>query len=71
MREATSRLQLSARTYLRVLKSARTIAHLAGEENIAPVTVLVDCQINLLWGKLDLWIQYFYKRMNLVFALKL
>jgi magnesium chelatase family protein len=37
MRTAMSQLQLSARAYHRVLKLARTIADLAGEENIAPV----------------------------------
>ena len=31
---AMSQLQLSARAYLRILKLARTIADLAGEENI-------------------------------------
>ena len=36
MRSAMSQLQLSARAYHRVLKLARTIADLAGEENIAP-----------------------------------
>lgn len=36
MRTAMSQLQLSARAYHRVLKLARTIADLAGEENIAP-----------------------------------
>jgi magnesium chelatase family protein len=35
MRSAMSQLQLSARAYHRVLKLARTIADLAGEENIA------------------------------------
>ena len=36
MRSAVSQLQLSARAYHRVLKLARTIADLVGEENIAP-----------------------------------
>ncbi len=36
MRSAMSQLQLSARAYHRVLKLSRTIADLAGEENIAP-----------------------------------
>jgi magnesium chelatase family protein len=36
MRTAMSQLQLSARAYHRVLKLARTIADLAGEENIEP-----------------------------------
>ena len=36
MRSAMSQLQLSARAYHRILKLARTIADLAGSENIAP-----------------------------------
>jgi magnesium chelatase family protein len=36
MRSAMSQMQLSARAYHRVLKLARTIADLAGEENIVP-----------------------------------
>ena len=36
MRSAMSQMQLSARAYHRVLKLARTIADLAGEEQIAP-----------------------------------
>ena len=36
MRTAMNQMQLSARAYHRVLKLARTIADLAGEENIAP-----------------------------------
>jgi magnesium chelatase family protein len=36
MRSAMSQMQLSARAYHRVLKLARTIADLAGEEKIAP-----------------------------------
>jgi magnesium chelatase family protein len=36
MRTAMSQLQLSARAYHRVLKLARTIADLAGAEQIAP-----------------------------------
>jgi magnesium chelatase family protein len=36
MRSAMNQMQLSARAYHRVLKLARTIADLAGEENIAP-----------------------------------
>jgi magnesium chelatase family protein len=36
MRTAMNQLQLSARAYHRVLKLARTIADLAGSENIAP-----------------------------------
>ena len=36
MRSAMSQLQLSARAYHRILKLSRTIADLAGEENIAP-----------------------------------
>jgi len=36
MRTATNQLQLSARAYHRVLKLARTIADLAGAEQIAP-----------------------------------
>lgn len=36
MRSAMNQLQLSARAYHRVLKLARTIADLAGEEKIAP-----------------------------------
>jgi magnesium chelatase family protein len=36
MRSAMSQLQLSARAYHRILKLARTIADLAGGENIAP-----------------------------------
>lgn len=36
MRTAMSQLQLSARAYHRVLKLARTIADLAGEQNIGP-----------------------------------
>ncbi len=36
MKSAMSQLQLSARAYHRVLKLARTIADLAGAENIAP-----------------------------------
>jgi magnesium chelatase family protein len=36
MKTAMARLNLSARAYHRVLKLARTIADLAGAENIAP-----------------------------------
>jgi magnesium chelatase family protein len=36
MRTAMNRMQLSARDYHRMLKLARTIADLAGDENIAP-----------------------------------
>jgi magnesium chelatase family protein len=36
MKSAMSQLQLSARGYHRVLKLARTIADLAGAENIGP-----------------------------------
>ena len=36
MRSAMNQMQLSARAYHRVLKLARTIADLAGEENIGP-----------------------------------
>jgi magnesium chelatase family protein len=36
MRTAMSQLQLSARAYHRILKLARTIADLAGSENIGP-----------------------------------
>jgi magnesium chelatase family protein len=36
MRTAMNQMQLSARAYHRVLKLARTIADLAGEEKIAP-----------------------------------
>lgn len=36
MKNAMNQLQLSARAYHRVLKLARTIADLSGEENIAP-----------------------------------
>jgi magnesium chelatase family protein len=36
MRSAMSQLQLTARAYHRVLKLARTIADLAGSENILP-----------------------------------
>jgi magnesium chelatase family protein len=36
MRSAMNQMQLSARAYHRVLKLARTIADLAGEEDIAP-----------------------------------
>ena len=36
MRTAMNQMQLSARAYHRVLKLARTIADLAGEEQIAP-----------------------------------
>jgi magnesium chelatase family protein len=36
MRSAMNQMQLSARAYHRVLKLARTIADLAGEEKIAP-----------------------------------
>ena len=36
MRTAMNQLQLSARAYHRVLKLARTIADLAGEEQIGP-----------------------------------
>jgi magnesium chelatase family protein len=36
VRSAMNQLQLSARAYHRVLKLARTIADLAGEENIVP-----------------------------------
>ncbi|MBM3143810.1 MAG: YifB family Mg chelatase-like AAA ATPase [Chloroflexi bacterium] len=39
MRTAMSQLQLSARGYHRLLKLARTIADLAGEENIAPAHI--------------------------------
>jgi magnesium chelatase family protein len=36
MRTAMSQMQLSARAYHRVLKLSRTIADLAGSENITP-----------------------------------
>ena len=36
MRTAMNQMQLSARAYHRVLKLARTIADLSGEEKIAP-----------------------------------
>jgi magnesium chelatase family protein len=36
MRSAMNQMQLSARAYHRVLKLARTIADLAGEDKIAP-----------------------------------
>jgi magnesium chelatase family protein len=36
MRSAMSQMQLSARAYHRVLKLARTIADLAGDEDISP-----------------------------------
>ena len=36
MRSAMHQMQLSARAYHRVLKLARTIADLAGEEKISP-----------------------------------
>jgi len=36
MRSATQQLQLSARAFHRALKIARTIADLAGSDNIAP-----------------------------------
>ena len=36
MRSAMSQLQLTARAYHRVLKLARTIADLAGDEKITP-----------------------------------
>ncbi len=36
MKTAMSQLQLSARAYHRILKLARTIADLAGSENISP-----------------------------------
>ncbi len=36
MKTAMSQLQLSARAYHRILKLARTIADLAGSEQIAP-----------------------------------
>ena len=36
MRSAMNQMQLSARAYHRILKLARTIADLAGEENIVP-----------------------------------
>ena len=39
LRSAMKQMQLSARAYHRVLKLSRTIADLAGEENIAPVHV--------------------------------
>ncbi len=39
IRSAMSQLQLSARAYHRVLKLARTIADLAGEESIRPAHV--------------------------------
>jgi magnesium chelatase family protein len=36
MRSAMNQMQLSARAYHRVLKLSRTIADLAGEQDIAP-----------------------------------
>ena len=37
MRSAIKQLQLTARAYHRVLKLARTIANLAGDEKMAPI----------------------------------
>jgi magnesium chelatase family protein len=37
MKAATTQMQLSARSYHRILKLARTIADLAGSESITPV----------------------------------
>lgn len=44
LRQAVESLQLSARSYHRLLKVARTIADLTGEENIAPEHILEAMQ---------------------------
>lgn len=51
MRTAMKQMQLSARAYHRVLKLARTIADLSGEEDIAPSHVAEALQYR---PKLDL-----------------
>jgi magnesium chelatase family protein len=45
VRQAMSQLKLSARGYHRVLKLARTIADLAGSEDIQPVQLAEACSI--------------------------
>jgi magnesium chelatase family protein len=44
MRSAMNQLQLSARAYHRVLKLARTIADLAGEDEIGPILLVEALQ---------------------------
>ena len=46
---AAERLQLSARSFHRVLKLARTIADLAGCETIASAHVAERCNIGHAW----------------------
>ena len=48
LREAVTRLSLSARAYHRILKIARTIADLAGSEELAPVLVSEAIQYRTL-----------------------
>jgi magnesium chelatase family protein len=49
MKSAMSQLQLSARAYHRVLKLARTIADLAGSEQIGPAHLAEALQYRQ-WG---------------------